>query len=87
MLEKRLIAKTQRFIAVSYTHLENIEIENDVYINTSHPEVNFNAEEVSDYDINLNINDDYASLDIFEYDEAEVEIQKMCIRDSNILDF
>jgi len=66
-------------IYVNEMKFENIEIENDVYINTSHPEVNFNAEEVSDYDINLNINDDYASPDIFEYDEAEVEIQNTTI--------
>lgn len=66
-------------IHVSERKFENIEIKNDVYINTSHPEVNFNAEEVNDYDINLSINDDYVSPDIFEYDEAEVEIQNTTI--------
>ena len=66
-------------IYVNEMKFENIEIKNDVYINTSHPEVNFNAEEVSGYDINLNINDDYVSPDILEYDEAEVEIQNTTI--------
>lgn len=66
-------------IHVSERKFENIEIKNDVYINTSHPEVNFNVEEVNDYDINLSINDDYVSPDIFEYDEAEVEIQNTTI--------
>lgn len=66
-------------IHVSERKFENIEIKNDVYINTSHPEVNFNVEEVNDYDINLSINDDYASPDILEYDEAEVEIQNTTI--------
>lgn len=66
-------------IHVSKRKFENIEIKNDVYINTSHPEVNFNVEEVNDYDINLSINDDYASPDILEYDEAEVEIQNTTI--------
>lgn len=66
-------------IYVNERKFENIEIKNDVYINTSHPEVNFNAEEVNDYDINLSINDDYVSPDIFEYDEAEVEIQNTTI--------
>ena len=41
--------------------------------------MNFNVEEVNDYDINLSINDDYVSPDIFEYDEAEVEIQNTTI--------
>lgn len=66
-------------IYVNDRKFENIEIKNDVYINTSHPEVNFNAEEVNDYDINLSINDDYVSPDILEYDEAEVEIQNTTI--------
>lgn len=66
-------------IYVNDRKFENIEIKNDVYINTSHPKVNFNAEEVNDYDINLSINDDYVSPDILEYDEAEVEIQNTTI--------
>ena len=71
LTSQKEINKSRLFI-VNERKFENIEIKNDVYINTSHPEVNFNAEEVNDYDINLSINDDYVSPDIFEYDEEGV---------------
>lgn len=68
-----LVTKTDMY--TNEMKYEKIEVENNISINTSHPEVNFNPEEVGDVNIDLIIKDDYKAPEVFEFTEANVEVK------------
>ncbi len=62
-------------IYVNEIKYEKVEIENDISINTSHPEISFNSEEVGNVNIDLIIKDDYIEPEVYEFSEDNVEIK------------
>lgn len=66
---------TEADIYINEMKYEKINVENNISINTSHPEVNFRPEEVSGVNIDLNIKDNYKSPDIVEFNESKIEIE------------
>lgn len=66
---------TEADILINEIKYENIEVESNVSINTSHPEIVFDLEKISDVNIDLSIKDDYISPNNFEFNESKVEIE------------
>lgn len=66
---------TEADIYVNEIKYEKVDVENNISINTSHPEVKFNLEEVGDVNIDLIIKDDYISPEVFEFSEANMEVE------------
>lgn len=66
---------TEADIYVNEIKYEKVDVENNISINTSHPEIKFNLEEVGDVNIDLIIKDDYISPEVFEFSEANMEVE------------
>lgn len=66
---------TEADILINEIKYENIEVESNVSINTSHPEIVFDLEKISDVNIDLSIKGDYISPNNFEFNESKVEIE------------
>ena len=66
---------TEADIYVNEIKYEKVNVENNISINTSHPEIKFNLEEVGDVNIDLIIKDDYISPEVFEFSEANMKVE------------
>lgn len=66
---------TEADVYINEMKYEKIEVESNISIDTSHPKVEFNLEEINDVNVDLSIKDNYVSPNILEFDEVEAEIR------------